>query len=106
MTTISPLASLHGQCRTMNDKKCSPLSLPQEVKDAVTLRNPLIAWTKLDPDFENDIGSYFCCLMFGPFAVCPCFWPHLLIIWPCLLSGKVSATNNIKNMYWLLTTND
>lgn len=44
----------------MNGKKFIPLPLPQEVLDVVTLRNPLIAWTTLDPDFENDVGNYLC----------------------------------------------
>ena len=81
----------------MNDKKCKPLPLPQKVKDVVTLRNPLVAWTKLDPDLENVVDDYFCCAMFGTFVVCPCMWPFLLILFPCILSSKMSATNDVMN---------
>ena len=69
-------------------------------------RNNVIAWVTLDEQFEGKIGHVTCCASFGVFVFLPCFWPHLLIIWPCLLAVKLSADRVIRNTYWILTTTE
>jgi hypothetical protein len=77
--------------------------LPPAVRDAAVLRNPVIAWTKLDPALADRVDEHACCSNFGCFLVVPCLWPHLLIMWPCLLLGQIALENCIKSQYWILT---
>jgi hypothetical protein len=58
---------------------------------------------KLDPALADRVSDQACCSTFGMFLILPCFWPHLLIMWPCLLVGKMSLENCIKSQYWILT---
>jgi Short C-terminal domain len=78
--------------------------LPTPVLEAAVLRNhAVVAWTKLDPALEDKVGSRVCVQSFGLFLFLPCFWPHLLVIWPCLWAGMSNAENTIKSQYWILT---
>jgi hypothetical protein len=78
-------------------------NLPEHVRLAAGLRGEVITWTQLDPNLENKVGRYACCRTVGPFLVLPCFWPHLLCLWPCLWSGATSVANAARSQYWILT---
>jgi hypothetical protein len=78
-------------------------NLPEDVRKVANVRGEIIAWTKLDPDLESTISRYICCVSFGPFLFCPCFWPHLIIMWPCLCWAKVASENAARSQYWILT---
>jgi hypothetical protein len=67
--------------------------------------NNIVAWVTLDEEFQKSIGNATCCATFGLFVL-PCFWPHLLILWPCLLATKVEADRVGRNTYWVLTITD
>jgi hypothetical protein len=69
-------------------------------------KDKVVAWVTIDDEFNETIGRFTCCSAFGVFLVMPCFWPHLLILWPCLLAGKLSADRIINNTYWVLTTTE
>jgi hypothetical protein len=77
--------------------------LPPAVRAAAVLRDPVIAWTKLDPALADRVCCQACCLTFGTFLIVPCFWPHLLCMWPCLLVSKMAWENRIYSQYWILT---
>lgn len=78
-------------------------NLPQEVRGIANLRDPVIAWTSIDPKLEGELSKYICCTTFGPFVFMPCFWPHFLIIWPCLIGCKVANENSARSQVWILT---
>jgi hypothetical protein len=81
-------------------------NLPEHVRAMAGLRNEVIAWTTLDPEHEGDIERYACCRTFGPLLVCPCFWPHMIILSPCLCAACISLSNGSKSQYWILTENE
>ena len=74
-------------------------NLPTEIRDIAGLRNRVLAWTTIDPSYNID--KYVSARIFG-FFVCPLFWPHLLLMWPCLLATKSKAVNMAKSQYWIL----
>jgi hypothetical protein len=78
-------------------------SLPDDIRAIANLRHRVVAWTALDPNHESEIDCYVCGHTFGMFAVLPCFWPHLLLIWPCLCAAQVDNVNTIRGQYWILT---
>ena len=81
--------------------------IPDEILSAALLqKDKIVAWVTLDDEFKETIGHYTCCSTFGAFLFLPCFWPHLLILWPCLLAGKLSVERTIRNTYWVLTTTE
>jgi hypothetical protein len=61
--------------------------LPPEIRDAAGLRNEVIAWTALDPQYEPDLCRITCCAISWPFLVVPCLWPHGIILSPCLCAA-------------------
>jgi hypothetical protein len=82
------------------------VNLPDDIREMAGLRSEVLAWTALDPDHEGDIGHYACCQAFGPLLVLPCFWPHMIILSPCLCAACSANTNRIKNQYWILCDNE
>jgi hypothetical protein len=78
-------------------------NLPEHVRQVAGLRGEVITWTQIDPNLENKLGRYVCCKAFGPFLVCPCFWPHLLLLWPCMWSASTNLRNTARSQYWILT---
>jgi hypothetical protein len=78
-------------------------SLPADIRAIANLRNRVVAWTALDPNHESEVNGYVCGRTFGIFAILPCFWPHLLLCWPCLCAAKVNGVNSIRSQYWILT---
>ena len=81
--------------------------IPDELLSVAHLqKDKIVAWVTIDDEFKENIGRFICCSTFGIFLFVPCFWPHLLIIWPCLLAGKVSSERIIHNTYWVLTTTE
>lgn len=78
-------------------------NLPEQVRNVANARSEILAWTALDPALEDELDRYLCCRSFGVFAVLPCFWPHLLILWPCLCSAKIVAQRAARSQYWILT---
>jgi len=76
-------------------------NLPDHIRDIAGIRHEVVAWTTVDESY--DIDKFMCRRIFGFFVV-PCFWPHLLILWPCLLSAKTESTNAAKSQYWILDT--
>jgi hypothetical protein len=93
---------------TMKVETASPLplgtnyDLPVEIRKIASLRSEVIAWTKLDPDLYDKIDSYYCNRIFFIFVI-PCFWPHLVLMWPCLCAAKSAGVNGARNQYWILT---
>jgi hypothetical protein len=82
-------------------------SLPDELKDVVSLRHPLIAWTNMNPTLHrNQIQRHVGCSAFGPLLFLPCFWPHFIVLSPCLLLSNVMTTNIACRTYWVLTTQE
>jgi hypothetical protein len=77
-------------------------NLPEHVRQVAGLRGDVITWTQLDPNLENKLEQYACCRTFGPLVVCPLFWPHLLILWPCLWSAATKVENAARSQYWIL----
>jgi hypothetical protein len=69
-------------------------------------RNDVIAWTTFDSEYQRRIGPITCCRAFGKFFFCPCFLPHMIVLFPCICAGKVTEERRIKNTYWVLTTSD
>jgi hypothetical protein len=88
---------------TMSTITATKHNLPEHVRQVAGLRGEVITWTKIDPDLENQLERYACCRTFGPLLVLPCFWPHLLIIWPCLWSTAANIENTALSQYWILT---
>lgn len=78
-------------------------SLPHDIREIAMLRSEVIAWTALDPALAPNVGPSSCCTVFGIFLIIPCFWPHLLLMWPCLCSMKTKIENTIRSQYWILT---
>ncbi|KAI2488661.1 hypothetical protein MHU86_25715 [Fragilaria crotonensis] len=78
-------------------------TLPQDVHEIAALRNDVLAWTSLDPEFAQDVGIYDFDSAFCAFIFLPCFWPHLLIMSPLLCFAKTNFENRIRNQYWILT---
>lgn len=76
--------------------------LPVEIRKIASLRSEVMSWTKLDPDLYGEIDAFYCMSTFKVFVV-PCFWPHLLFLWPCLCSAKTAGVNAAKSQYWILT---
>lgn len=81
----------------------TPASLPEHVREIIQPRSAVIAWTTVDP--SHNLGRYFCVRGYREFA-CPCFWPHLLILWPCLWADTTTAMNKAKAQFWVLEDND
>ena len=79
------------------------LSLPADVRQAARLRSRVIMWSHLDPALSDELGRFLCCRTFGPFLMLPCFWPHLLCVWPCLCGMKAASRNEAVSQYWILT---
>jgi hypothetical protein len=77
--------------------------LPPNVRDAAALRQHVIAWTQFDPALADRLCCQSCATAFGPLPFLPCFWPHMLILLPCLLVGKMNVENTIRSQYWILT---
>jgi hypothetical protein len=88
---------------TMSTLTATKLNLPEHVRQVAGLRGDVITWTQIDPDLENQLGRYACCRTFGPLLVLPCFWPHLLILWPCLWSTATNIENTARSQYWIVT---
>jgi hypothetical protein len=82
------------------------LNLPEVIREKARLRSNVIAWTHLDPNLEEELSRYFCCRTFGPFVACPCFWPHLLCMWPCLWGQCSGQYNAAASQYWILSENE
>jgi hypothetical protein len=78
-------------------------NLPQDIRDMSGLRDEVIAWTSLDPAHARDISSIVFCQTCCPLLLLPCFWPHLIILSPCLCSGLSATKNAIFSTYWILT---
>jgi hypothetical protein len=78
-------------------------SLPHDIREIAMLRSEVIAWTALDPALAPNVGPYSCGTFFGIYLTLPCFWPHLLCIWPCLCKMKTKLENTIRSQYWILT---
>jgi hypothetical protein len=78
-------------------------NLPQDVREIADLRSEVIAWTTLDPELSDDIASYLCINNVGTLIALPCFWPLLAMSSPCLCAHFMSAENELKSQYWILT---
>ena len=92
-----------NQSSTMSTITATKHNLPEHVRQVAGLRGEVITWTQIDPNLENKVGRYACCRSFGFFVFLPCFWPHLLIIWPCLWSAAAKVENAARSQYWILT---
>lgn len=64
----------------------------------------VLAWTLFDSD--HDIVQYACCSTCGKFLLVPCFWPHFVLLSPCLLASCIGKINLIASQYWVLTETD
>jgi hypothetical protein len=93
----------HNNTNTRSTVTGTKHNLPEHVRQVAGLRSEVIAWTQLDPDLETKLGRYSCCRTFGPLLVLPCFWPHLLILWPCMWSAATNIANTARSQYWILT---
>jgi hypothetical protein len=84
------------------------LDIPDDICILAQLdRIDVIAWTTLDTKYQpNHISRITCCQTFGRLFFCPCFWLHLIILFPCLLAEKVSAEHTMKYTYWILTATE
>ena len=81
--------------------------LPDDlVRVAHLERTNVVAWATVDEEFEDKIWMATCCQHFGVFFFLPCFWPHLIVLSPCLLTRKISADDTIQNTFWVLTTTE
>lgn len=78
--------------------------LPQEVRSVANLftGTRIVAWTRVNDDENTNLFGYYCSRTFG-LAVLPCFWPHLIILSPCLCANQIAAVNAARNQYWILT---
>ena len=82
-------------------------NIPDDILSVAHLQtDQVVAWVTLDDEFRQRIGNVTCCSSFGVFFFLPCFWPHLLILWPCLLAAKISSDRVIHNTFWVLTTTE
>ena len=78
-------------------------TLPSRVRDAANIRSnaAVLAWTTVDPTHDlacNAFGSTF-----GKFLFLPCFWPHMVLLSPCLCLQMYVNVSQMKNQYWILT---
>ena len=81
--------------------------IPDDILSIAHLqRDSVVAWVTLDDEFKSSIGRFTCCQTFGIFFFMPCFWPHMIILLPCLLASKLSTDCVIRNTYWILTTTE
>ena len=74
-------------------------NLPRHIRDMAGLRHRVVAWTTVNPAY--DIDKYVTTRVFGIFIL-PCFWPHLILMWPCLCAARTATTNAAKSQYWIL----
>jgi hypothetical protein len=81
-------------------------NLPPDILKRAHVRSPVIAWSHLDPELQGELGRFLCTRIFGAFLFCPCFWPHLCFIWPCLYSKKVALQEDVKSQWWILTQDE
>jgi hypothetical protein len=88
---------------TMSTATATKHNLPEHVRQCAGLRGEVITWTQIDPDLEHKVGRYACCRSFGPLVILPCFWPHLLVLWPCLWCAATKVENAARSQYWILT---
>jgi hypothetical protein len=78
-------------------------NLPQDVRETADLRSEVIAWTTLDPELSDDIATYLCINTVGASIALPCFWPLIAMGSPCLCAHFMSAENELRSQYWILT---
>jgi hypothetical protein len=81
-------------------------NLPRDVAEIAILRSEVIAWTAFDPELELDLERFAFGEVFKYFLICPCAWPFLVILLPCLCCGKKNLQHRIRNQYWILTETD
>lgn len=63
----------------------------------------VIAWTTVDPARLPIVGPFQCVDLCANFTFYPCFWPHLLILWPFFIPLGFKAKDEAYNTYWILT---
>jgi Short C-terminal domain len=80
-------------------------NLPEEIRARLG-GSSVVAWTTLDEAYAPTLGQTTCCLTCGPLMICPCFWPHLIILSPCLCMAKTALDVTIRNTFWILTEQD
>jgi len=78
-------------------------NLPEEIRSISNLRGNVIAWTKLDPQYNDKVFSYGCCQVFGFYLAVPCLLPLAIISCPFLVPLTIAVINSVKAQYWILT---
>ncbi|KAI2488658.1 hypothetical protein MHU86_25712 [Fragilaria crotonensis] len=77
--------------------------LPRDVHEMAGLKDKVIAWTTLDPEFAPDVGASAFCNSFGVYLFLPCLLPQLLFAWPIHCAEKTAYEYTLRNQYWILT---
>jgi hypothetical protein len=80
-----------------------PQFVSQSMSHPNTVGTELIAWTKLDAQWETYLGRASCCLAFGKFLAFPCFWPFVLACLPLCSCMKNAKKLELRSNYWILT---
>lgn len=77
-------------------------ALPCRVLDAANIRDPdeVLAWTTADPN--QCLGCYSFLQVFGKFLFLPCFWPHMVLLSPCLCLSFCTNWSRFLCQYWIL----
>jgi hypothetical protein len=64
----------------------------------------VVAWTKVNP--YSEVFCFVCSATMGVPCLLPCFWPHMVILSPCICGSIWSETNRIQSEHWILTDFD